>query len=311
MNRWKPLVFGLVIGLLTGLPLSYAQEEGAEEAATGLAEEQEPVGEAMAPPEEEISDSEVIPDSEEEISDSEVIPDSEDEVSGSEMIADPEDEALDALLLDEEMTMFELIMKGGVVGWLIILLSCVALGLVIDYAITIRRSKLAPVEDIATFKDLVEKKDLARLKDVAEAKPTFLSDVLTAGLDEINLGYPAMIKAMEDTAEARTARQARRIEHLNVIGNISPMMGLLGTVIGMLRCFNEISQVSGSIDPKQLAAGIFEALVTTCLGLIVAIPTLYFYAIFRNRLDELGGEASVAAEQIIASFKPDGSRTEG
>lgn len=282
MNRWKSLVFGLVIALLPGLSLSYAQEEGTEE-AMGFAEEPEAVGERMAAPEE--------------------------ETPGSKMTADPEEAALDALLLDEEMTMFELIMKGGVVGGLIILLSCVALGLVIDYAITIRRAKLAPVEDIATFKDLVEKKDFTRLKEVAKAKPTFLSDVLTAGLDEINLGYPAMIKAMEDTAEARTARQARRIEHLNVIGNISPMMGLLGTVIGMLRCFNEISQVSGSIDPKQLAAGIFEALVTTCLGLIVAIPTLYFYAIFRNRLDELGGEASVAAEQIIAAFKPDGSQT--
>ena len=274
--------FGLVIALLAGVPLSSAQEEGAEEAALGLAEEQEPVGEMMAVPEE--------------------------EAPGNEIMTDPEDEALDALLLDEEMTMFELIMKGGVVGGLIILLSCVALGLVIDYAITIRRAKLAPAEDIATFRELVEKKDIARVKEVAKAKPTFLSDVLTSGLDEINLGYPAMIKAMEDTAEARTARQARRIEHLNVIGNISPMMGLLGTVIGMLRCFNEISQVSGSIDPKQLAAGIFEALVTTCLGLIVAIPTLYFYAIFRNRLDELGGEASVAAEQILASFKPDGTQ---
>ncbi len=290
MNRWKPFVFGLVIALLVSVPLSYAQEEGteeeaiglAEEAAVGLAEEEEPVGEMM--------------------------PAAEEDASRSEMVTDPEDEALDALLLDEEMSMFELIMKGGVVGGLIILLSCVALGLVIDYAITIRRAKLAPVEDIATFKDLVEKQDLARVREVAKEKPTFLSDVLTAGLDEINLGYPAMIKAMEDTAEARTAKQARRIEHLNVIGNISPMMGLLGTVIGMLRCFNEISQVSGSIDPKQLAAGIFEALVTTCLGLIVAIPTLYFYAIFRNRLDELGGEASVAAEQIIASFKPDGSQ---
>jgi biopolymer transport protein ExbB len=282
MNRWKPFVFGLLIALLAGLPLSYAQEEAAEETGLGIAEEQEPVGEMVAGPEE--------------------------EADGDEMIADPEDEALDALMLDEEMTMFELIMKGGVVGGLIILLSCMALGLVIDYAITIRRAKLAPVDDIATFKELVEKKDFARLKEVAAERPTFLSDVLTAGLDEVNLGYPAMIKAMEDTAEAKTARQARRIEHLNVIGNISPMMGLLGTVIGMLRCFNEISQVSGSIDPKQLAAGIFEALVTTCLGLIVAIPTLYFYAIFRNRLDELAGEASVAAEQIIGSFKPDGSQ---
>jgi len=281
MNRWTSYAIGLAILLLTGVSLSNAQVDSTEETEIGVVEEEvveeevlkeeEPVAHRIAPPE-------------------------------------AEDEAVDALLLDEEMTMFQLILKGGVVGGLIILLSCVALGLVIDYAITIRRAKLAPVEDIATFQDLVEKQDITRVKEVAKARPTFLSDVLTAGLDEINLGYPAMIKAMEDTAEARTARQARRIEHLNVIGNISPMMGLLGTVIGMLRCFNEISQVSGSIDPKQLAAGIFEALVTTCLGLIVAIPTLYFYAIFRNRLDELAGEASVAAEQILASFKPDGTR---
>jgi biopolymer transport protein ExbB len=281
MNRWTSYAIGLAILLLTGVSVSNAQVDSTEETEIGVVEE-------------EVAEEVVL----------------EEEEPVAEMIAPPEaeDEAVDALLLDEEMTMFQLIQKGGVVGGLIILLSCVALGLVIDYALTIRRAKLAPVEDIATFKDLVEKQDFTRVKEVAKAKPTFLSDVLTAGLDEINLGYPAMIKAMEDIAEARTARQARRIEHLNVIGNISPMMGLLGTVIGMLRCFNEISQVSGSIDPKQLAAGIFEALVTTCLGLIVAIPTLYFYAIFRNRLDELAGEASVAAEQILASFKPDGTQ---
>jgi biopolymer transport protein ExbB len=281
MNRWTSYAIGLAILLLTGVSVSNAQVDSTEETEIGVVEE-------------EVVEEVVL----------------EEEKPVAELIAPPEaeDEAVDALLLDEEMTMFQLIQKGGVVGGLIILLSCVALGLVIDYALTIRRAKLAPVEDIATFKDLVEKQDFTRVKEVAKAKPTFLSDVLTAGLDEINLGYPAMIKAMEDTAEARTARQARRIEHLNVIGNISPMMGLLGTVIGMLRCFNEISQVSGSIDPKQLAAGIFEALVTTCLGLIVAIPTLYFYAIFRNRLDELAGEASVAAEQIVASFKPDGTQ---
>lgn len=270
MNRWKPYATALVIMLLAGASLAYAQGEGVQEETA-------------------ITPAEV-------------------EESGTEIMTAPEDQAVDALMPDEEMTMFQLVMKGGVVGGLIILLSCVALGLVIDYAITIRRAKLAPAEDLATFKELVGKREFSRVKEVAEARPTFVGAVLAAGLEEAGLGYPAMVKAMEDTAEAHTARQARRIEHLNVIGNIAPMMGLLGTVIGMLRCFNEISQVSGSIDPKQLAAGIFEALVTTCLGLIVAIPTLYFYAIFRNRLDELTGEASVAAEQILSFFKPDGDQ---
>lgn len=268
MNRWHVCAIGLVMALLTSVSLSSAQVEDTRDDEVLMVEEEGVVAESPA----------------------------------------PEDGGADALLMDEEMTMFQLIMKGGVVGGLIILLSCVALGLVIDYAITIRRKRLAPAEDIASFRDLAEKRDFTQIKTVAKSKPTFLSDVLSAGLDEIHLGYSAMIKAMEDTAEAHSARLARRIEHLNVIGNISPMMGLLGTVIGMLRCFNEISQVSGSIDPKLLAAGIFEALVTTCLGLIVAIPTLYFYAIFRNRLDELAGEASVAAEQIVAAFKPAGNQ---
>jgi biopolymer transport protein ExbB len=268
MNRWHICAMGLLIVLLAGGSLSWAQVEDTPQDEIRMVEQEEAVTESPAP-----------------------------EVGGA-----------DAPLMDEEMTMFELILKGGVVGGLIILLSCVALGLVIDYAITIRRKRLAPSEDIASYRDLAEKRDFTQIKSVAKSKPTFLASVLTAGLDDIHLGYAAMIKAMEDTAEAQSARLARRIEHLNVIGNISPMMGLLGTVIGMLRCFNEISQVSGSIDPKLLAAGIFEALVTTCLGLIVAIPTLYFYAIFRNRLDELAGEASIAAEQIVAAFKPAGDQ---
>jgi biopolymer transport protein ExbB len=76
----------------------------------------------------------------------------------------------------------------------------------------------------------------------------------------------------------------------------------------MLQCFNEIALTSGAIEPKQLAGGIFEALVTTCMGLVVAIPALYCYAIFRNRVDEFTGEAALMAERLIAPFKPKQSR---
>jgi biopolymer transport protein ExbB len=219
-----------------------------------------------------------------------------------------EEDASGEAQVEKGMTMLQLVKKGGIVGSLIILLSFIALGLVIDYAVTIRRSKLAPQRDIAVLKKLIHDKKFEELKKLDQERTSFLSRVVIAGLNEVDFGYQAMIKAMEDASEAFSARIARKIEHLNVIGNISPMMGLLGTVIGMLRCFNEISQVTGAIEPKQLAGGIFEALVTTCMGLIVAIPALYFYALFRNRVDEFTGTASLAAEELVASFKTDNER---
>jgi biopolymer transport protein ExbB len=209
----------------------------------------------------------------------------------------------------EIMSLFQLIRKGGIVGYLIILLSIVALGLVIDYSITIRRSKIVPPKDIAVLRKLIQDHKFQELNTLDQEKASFLSQVVIAGLKDVDTGYQAVIKAMEDASEALSARIARKIEHLNVIGNISPMMGLLGTVIGMLRCFNEISQVTGAIEPKQLAGGIFEALVTTCMGLIVAIPALYFFAIFRNRVDEFTGEAALTAEELVAPLKPGNQRT--
>ena len=209
----------------------------------------------------------------------------------------------------EKMSLLQLIRKGGIVGYLIILLSVVALGLVIDYALTIRRSKILPPKDIAVLRKLIQDHKFQELNTLDRNKASFLSQVVIAGLKEVDAGYQAVIKAMEDASEALSARIARKIEHLNVIGNIAPMMGLLGTVIGMLRCFNEISQLTGAVEPKQLAGGIFEALITTCMGLIVAIPALYFFAIFKNRVDEFTGEASLTAEELVTSLKPGNQRT--
>jgi biopolymer transport protein ExbB len=203
----------------------------------------------------------------------------------------------------DEMSLFDLIQKGGVVGYMIIVLSIVSLGLIIDYFFTIRKATILPSKDVAALRTLIENRNPAEMAAFERSEPSFLSKVTLAGLKESHHGYDAMVKAMEDAAEALASGIARKTEHLNVIGNISPMLGLLGTVIGMLRCFNEIAHVAGTIEPKQLAGGIFEALVTTCMGLIVAIPALYCYAIFRNRVDEYSGEASLLAEQLVSPFK--------
>ncbi len=217
----------------------------------------------------------------------------------------PQEDAPKAPPKAAEMSILDLVKKGGYVGYLIILLSIVSLGLIIDYSILIRRSKILPPKDAAVLKELIAKKDYESIVKLDDKKSSFLIRVAAAGMQETHLGYQSMIKAMEDASEALSAGISRKIEHLNVIGNISPMLGLLGTVIGMLRCFNELAHVAGAIEPKQLAGGIFEALVTTCMGLIVAIPALYCYAIFRNRVDEFTGEAALVAEQLVSSFKKD------
>ena len=204
---------------------------------------------------------------------------------------------------EEQMSLLSLINKGGPVGYLIILLSVISLGLIIDYSFTIRKSKMLPPKDIKSLKALIKEGKLEDLSEYEKSSASFLSKVAAAGLRESHLGYRTMIKSMEDTIDDLSGSIARKIEHLNVIGNISPMMGLLGTVIGMLRCFNEIAHVAGAIDPKQLAGGIFEALVTTCMGLIVAIPSLYCYSIFRNRVEDYTGKASLVAEKLVLSFK--------
>jgi biopolymer transport protein ExbB len=203
----------------------------------------------------------------------------------------------------EQTNLLDLIKKGGIVGYGIILLSVISLALIIDYAFTIRKGNILPPKDIHRLQELVNNPSDDAIERFEKHGISFIAKVTIAGLKESPHGYQAMIKAMEDTGEALTSRIARKTEHLNVIGNISPMMGLLGTVIGMLRCFNEIAQTTGAIEPKQLAGGIFEALVTTCMGLIVAIPALYCYAVFRNRVDEYSGEAALKAEQLVSGFK--------
>jgi biopolymer transport protein ExbB len=126
--------------------------------------------------------------------------------------------------------------------------------------------------------------------------------MILAGLQEASFGYEAMEKAMEDAALEQSARLARKIEYLSVIGGVSPMLGLLGTVWGMIQAFAEFT-VKANPTPAEFAPSISEALVTTFFGLCVAIPALSAYAWFRNRIDELVAETALVAEQVIVPLR--------
>ena len=214
------------------------------------------------------------------------------------------DETSDGAL---DYTLVELIGFGGVVGYLIIALSFVAVALVVDDALLLRRNVLIPPGEVEELRGLVARGDF---EDVSSGgRASFVGAMTAAGVAERDRGYEAVVKAMEDSGDGLTGRLLRRLEYLNIIANVAPMLGLLGTVIGMVNCFNQISVAAGGVDPRLLAGGIFQALMTTVMGLIVAIPTLFAFGMFRNRADALAAEASQAAEEIVTPLRRAGGES--
>jgi biopolymer transport protein ExbB len=140
--------------------------------------------------------------------------------------------------------------------------------------------------------------------DVTSSQSDFLSYVVHAALIEAPHGYGAMERALQEAAEERTSKLLRHIEWLNLIGNIAPMLGLLGTVWGMISAFFDIVEKGGTPQAQDLADSIGMALVTTGLGLAIAIPALAVYALMRNRIDALSSETVVASQELIANFRP-------
>ena len=133
------------------------------------------------------------------------------------------------------------------------------------------------------------------------SQPSFLAFIIAAGINEIDGGWPAVEKALEDATAEQAARLLRKIEYLSVIANIAPMVGLLGTVVGMVLCFHTVASTQGAAGAAQLAEGIYQALITTIAGLIIAIPALGAFAIFRNRVDQLVAEGAYLAQHV---FRP-------
>jgi len=201
-------------------------------------------------------------------------------------------------------SVIDLIQFGGWIGYVIIFLSVVAVALVVEYALSIRLKALVPPDDVQRLAELVSRGDYDDVVAKLDSdKCSFLTSVVAAGVKERGRGYDAVVKAMEDTADSLTGRLLRKIEHLNIIANIAPMLGLLGTVMGMVNSFNQISVSVGGVDPRRLAGGIFQALMTTVMGLIVAIPALWAFGIFRNRVDAVVSAATAQAETLTDPLK--------
>jgi biopolymer transport protein ExbB len=172
-----------------------------------------------------------------------------------------------------------------------------------------RRENLVPPALVEGFEQHLNAKQYQEAYDLAKADESFLGHVLAAGLSRVSGGYGEAIEAMQEVGEEENLRLEQRLGYLALIGTISPMIGLLGTVEGMVESFMVIANTAtGAPDPQDLAKGISKALFTTLVGLYLAIPALAAYHVIRNRVSRLVLEVGVVSEGMMRRFRKTGEK---
>lgn len=192
---------------------------------------------------------------------------------------------------------------GFVIMLLLVMCSVAALAVAIENIWSLRRSAIMPGEVADEVHQHLSQAEVTQAEQILKERRSVFSVVALAGLQEIRHGHEAAEKAMEETAQAEHARLHRRLEYLSLLSSIGPMLGLLGTVWGMVVAFQRVAETRGRADPGDLAGGIYQALYTTVIGLLIAIPGLACYGVLRNRIDQLTAECSGLAERVFAPLK--------
>ncbi len=193
---------------------------------------------------------------------------------------------------------------GTGVTWLLLCMSAAAIGLAIAMAMDNRRDTIMPEDFVEAMQGDIEANRFREAMGRAEASESFIGGIMSDAMKQAPHGWGAVVRALEQASEERTVSRLRRIEVLNIIGQVSPMIGLFGTVYGMILAFSAIVASGGAADPVMLAGGIGTALTTTFWGLVVAIPSLAACAMLRGRIDAMTAEATLAAEALLARFRP-------
>ncbi len=197
---------------------------------------------------------------------------------------------------------------AGSLGWfygLVFLgMSFTLVALFVMNLLTARRENVVPTALVETFEQHLDAKNYQGAYELAKSDESFLGHVLSAGIAKVSTGYSEAIEAMQEVGEEENMRLEHRLSYLALIGTLSPMIGLLGTVDGMISSFKLIANTAtGAPDPQALAQGISTALFTTFIGLVLAIPALAAYNLLRNRVSRLVLEVGIVSEGLMSRFQ--------
>ena len=204
--------------------------------------------------------------------------------------------------------MFDLLIKGGVFIYPIILCSIIALAVFIERLWLLRRKRVIPSEFIRQIEDMLRKQKISDAIFLCQGDSSSIARIFLAGLKSSGRGMWLVKEAIEERGGREAVILEKHVNILSTIANLTPLLGLLGTVSGMIKTFNVIS-VQGVGNPAPLAGGIAEALITTASGLCIAIPTLVCYRILKDKAESLifeMEESSIKIIEIMESFNTQG-----
>ena len=185
------------------------------------------------------------------------------------------------------------------VVWILLFLTSFAMvGIIIHSAIMTRRKRLLPNNLINEVRKSINEGDLDTAIDVCENTPGPMANILTTGFSNISEGFEAVQEAVSSAIELESERIMQRIRYLNLCGQIAPLLGLLGTVTGMVTAFRGLAQTTGAEKTRLLAESISNALWTTTMGLLIAVPALLAFALLKNYATQL----LLQSEAIVIDF---------
>jgi biopolymer transport protein ExbB len=176
----------------------------------------------------------------------------------------------------------------GIIIWLMIFMcSAATLGLIIDAFITIRQHKIMPPELIEAIRGSLAEGDLGAALEACEATPGPLSNILMSGFNNVSEGFDVIMDSVSTAAEIESEKLMQRVNFLNLCGSIAPMLGLMGTVTGMVDAFAGLASSTGAEKAQMLALSISQALYTTAFGLLISVPAILAFTFVRNNASKI------------------------
>lgn len=200
---------------------------------------------------------------------------------------------------NETESLLDLFLKGGILMYPILLCSVIALVIVVERFLVLRRSAIDAGQFMLKLRSVLQRGNIMEGINFCSRTSTPLANILRKGLTKFPEGHDRIREAIENAGKEETFKLEHRLGILASIAGIAPLLGFLGTVTGMIGAFRTIQEQGGAVNPGDLAGGIWEALLTTAFGLIVGIISYGFYNYFVNRVGRFVYEMENGSEEFL------------